>query len=196
VVNKPKIIGTQAETAVVSWLQANGHEHAERRTLSGIHDKGDVSGIPGICIEVKVAGRRGLLLGPWLRETERERVNANAVYGILVAKPTGLGPKRTGRWLAAMYKGDWAMLMREGGWPATVFPEDHIVSGTKVNQLPTILANGWSDEFQIPYLVRAVKMAGEPDGWYVVGTLGYFNRLLLMAGYGELPESEAVYGEA
>lgn len=182
-VNRPKILGTAAETAVVSWLIDNGHPYAERRGLQGAKDKGDVTGIPGICIEVKVAGKRGLLLGSWLRETEVERVNANAVYGLLVAKPTGLGPKRTGKWLAAMYHDQWAMLVAAGGWPVPVLPEDHIISGTKVNKLSFFLANGWAQEHG-PLLVRAVGKKTAPGDWYIVGTLEYMNRCLRYAGYG------------
>lgn len=182
-VNKPKILGTAAETAVVNWLQENGHRYAERRSLRGVKDRGDVTGIPGICIEVKVAGRRGLLLGPWLKETERERINDNAAYGILVAKPTGLGPRRTGKWLAAMYHKHWTQLVEDGGWPVPVFPEDHVVSGTKVNLLPIMLANGWVPDHG-PLLVRAVGQSQSPESWYVVGTLEYINSRLLAAGYG------------
>lgn len=182
-VNRPKILGTAAETAVVQYLIENGHPYAERRSLKGIHDKGDVTGIPGICIEIKVAGRQGLKLGPWLRETETERVNANAVYGLLVAKPTGLGNKRTGKWLAAMYHHQWVELSVASGWPTTMFPEDHIISGTWVNRLPSILANGWVSDHG-PLLVRAVGKSQNPQNWYVVGTLEYMNRLLLQAGYG------------
>lgn len=189
--NRPKQLGTSAENAVVTWLQVRGHPYAERRSLNGAKDKGDVTGIPGICIEVKVAGRRGLLLGPWLRETETERVNANAAYGILVAKPTGLGPKRTGQWLAAMYHDQWAHLVRDGGWPVPVFPEDHMVSGTKVNKLPSMLPD-WSKSHQDhgPLLVQAVGKSQDPANWYVVATLEYMNRRLIQAGYGSEYDSQ------
>lgn len=192
-VNRPRALGTAAEVAVVEWLCSNGHPYAERRSLSGLNDRGDVTGIPGIVIEVKVAGKQGLKLGPWMRETENERVNANAVYGILVAKPTRLGPKRTGKWLAAMYHEQWNDLVRDGGWPISVFPEDHVISGTKVSQLPAILASGW-DGVEYPYLVRAVGFAGLPERWYVVSTLEYMNRRLLQAGYGVAPESTSSPG--
>lgn len=187
-VNKPKILGTAAETAVVEWLRLNGHPYAERRSLRGTKDQGDVTGIPGVCIEVKVAGRRGLLLGPWLRETEVERVNANAVYGILVAKPTGLGNKRTGKWLAAMYQRQWKRLVREGGWPLNSVPADHVLSGTVVSQLPYRLQNGWNENYG-PFMVKAVGRATDPESWYVVGTLEYMNRCLRQAGYGD-PEDD------
>jgi len=182
-VNRPKILGTAAETGVVLWLQANGHPYAERRSLHGSTDKGDVTGVPGLCIEVKVAGKQGLKLGPWLRETETERVNANAVYGILVAKPPGLGSKRVGKWLAAMYQRDWKRLVHEGGWPLNSVPADHMISGSRVYQLPDLLQNGWNEKYG-PLMVKAVGKASDPENWYVVGTLEYINRCLLQAGYG------------
>ena len=52
-VNKPKQIGTRAETAVARYLAANGFPHAERRTLRGREDAGDITGTPGVCWEVK-----------------------------------------------------------------------------------------------------------------------------------------------
>lgn len=192
-VNKPKILGTAAETAVVAWLRENGHPYAERRSLRGINDQGDVTGIPGVCIEVKVAGRQGLKLGPWLKETERERKNARARFGLLVAKPTGLGPKRTGQWFAAMYHANWHGLVTDGGWPTRIVPDHHVVSGTKVRELPTMLANGWDRNWG-PLLVKAVGKGPSPDLWYVVADLEFMNKRLLHAGYGTFtgPEREVL----
>lgn len=58
---------------------------AERRALSGKNDRGDVTGLgPRYVIECKAA--RAIELATWIDETETERVNANADYGILVIK--------------------------------------------------------------------------------------------------------------
>jgi Holliday junction resolvase len=82
-VSKSKDKGTAAETAVVRYLQ-NWWPAAERRALSGNEDKGDVAGIPGVCIEVKAAQR--LELAAWRRETWAEMGNAGATHCILVVK--------------------------------------------------------------------------------------------------------------
>lgn len=81
--SKSRAVGTQAETAVVRYLQ-NWWPAAERRALSGNKDRGDVAGMPGVVIEVKAAKK--LELAAWRRETEVERVNAGATYGLLVVK--------------------------------------------------------------------------------------------------------------
>lgn len=81
--SKPKAKGTTAETAVVRYLQT-WWPAAERRALSGNQDKGDVAGIPGVCIEVKAAKTQ--LIGPWQRETLTEMGHANAGVCLLVVK--------------------------------------------------------------------------------------------------------------
>lgn len=102
--NRPKAIGTAAETAVVRYLQANGFPHAERRAMRGTLDCGDITGTPGICWEVKggEAARSASdgLIDQWLDETERERVNARADVGVLVVQRRGIGPANAGSWWA------------------------------------------------------------------------------------------------
>lgn len=81
---KSKAKGTTAERDVVKYLHASGWPAAERRALSGNKDKGDVAGIPGVCIEVKAQERP--LLAQWARELAVETVNAGASFGLLVVK--------------------------------------------------------------------------------------------------------------
>ena len=104
--NKPKAIGTAGETAVVRWLVANGFPHAERRSLKGTYDEGDVTGTPGVCWEIK-AGAVAKTAGDgqveaWLTETETERRNAGADVGVLVMQRAGFGPTRAGSWWAVV----------------------------------------------------------------------------------------------
>lgn len=104
--NKPKAIGTKAETAVARYLQAHGFPHAERRSLRGVLDAGDITGCPGVCIEVKggdaAKSASDLLVADWLAETEAERVNAGADIGLLVLQRRGVGPANAGRWWAVL----------------------------------------------------------------------------------------------
>lgn len=104
--NKPKNIGTAAETAAVRHLQANGFPHAERRALRGTQDAGDITGCMGICIEVKggnaARNASDAQVAAWLEETEQERINAAAEIGVLVLQRRGVGPANAGRWWAVM----------------------------------------------------------------------------------------------
>jgi hypothetical protein len=103
-VNRPKNIGTYAETAVVRAAIRHGFPGADRLTQRGRYDRGDVGLCPGAIIEVKGgdAARNasdGMIEG-WLIETERERDNAGAVHGFLVVQRAGVGAPNAHRWWA------------------------------------------------------------------------------------------------
>lgn len=102
--------GTAAETAVVDYLRAHGHPAAERRALAGAKDRGDISGIPGVVIEVKSAAR--LEIPAWLRETKAEQANDGARIGLLVIKPRGIGNTRVGQWWAVLPLADAIELIK------------------------------------------------------------------------------------
>ncbi len=102
--NKPKAIGTAAETAVVRYLRANGFAGAERRALAGSSDLGDVTGCGPLVIEVK-GGRAAEAATPpvidrWMAETRAEMRNADAHYGLLVVKRIAVSHRRAGLWWA------------------------------------------------------------------------------------------------
>lgn len=104
---RPKDIGTAAETAVVRHLRKSGFPNAERRALTGAHDQGDVTGTAGICWEVK-GGKAAKTasdgqVAAWLAETDTERVNARADIGVLVMARAGIGPDNAGRWWAILH---------------------------------------------------------------------------------------------
>lgn len=86
--NRSKIKGTAAESAVRDYLHVNGYPYAERLALSGAHDRGDITGVdPRIVIEVK--SHKELAFGPWLKEANVEAANAGAEIGIVWAKRRG-----------------------------------------------------------------------------------------------------------
>jgi hypothetical protein len=62
--------GTGWESAIVTYLQARGWPNAERRALRGAHDRGDIAGLVGICIEAKRAAR--VELAGWLDEAHTQ----------------------------------------------------------------------------------------------------------------------------
>jgi len=111
--SKNKAKGTAAETAVVNYLNANGYPFAERRALAGINDKGDVAGIPAVCIEIKA--QRTYTIPAWLKELAVEKANAKAKTAFLVVKPNGVGDKNTGQWWAILPLADMVELMRKAG---------------------------------------------------------------------------------
>lgn len=106
--------GTAAETVVVDYLRQTGWPYAERRALNGSKDRGDVAGIPGVVVEVKSGAR--ICLPEWLRETEAERVNDGADYGLLVVKPKGIGPARIADWPVVLPLSAALRLLREAGY--------------------------------------------------------------------------------
>ena len=54
--------GSGAERDVVAWLKANGYPYADRRLAGATLDKGDVSGIPGVTIEMERRRRLGCIV--------------------------------------------------------------------------------------------------------------------------------------
>ena len=112
--NRSKQKGTAAETSVVRYLAENGFPHAERRSLAGINDRGDVTGIPNLVIEIKAQAK--LEIPAWLRETAVETKNAKAEVGILVVKPKGVGDANVGKWWAIVELATMTDLLRDGGF--------------------------------------------------------------------------------
>ena len=112
--SKAKQKGTAAETALVKFLQGQGFPGAERRALAGINDLGDITGTP--CLVWEVKNQKKYNIPEWLRETEIERNNADADYGVLVVKPNGVGLTKAGEFWAIMPVQFIVDLLREAGF--------------------------------------------------------------------------------
>ena len=112
--SKAKAKGTIAESALVKYLQANGFPLAERRALTGQFDQGDVTGTP--CLAWEVKNHKSYKFPEWIKETEVERINAKADYGILVVKPNGVGVARPEDFWAIMPLSFIVDLLREAGY--------------------------------------------------------------------------------
>lgn len=110
--NRSKIKGTRAETAVVNYLQAQGWPYAERRALSGSQDRGDVAGLPGVVIEVKDCKRDEL--GSWVDEALVELANDSADIGVVWHKRRGTTDPA--RWFVTLTGEQFAMLLRAAGY--------------------------------------------------------------------------------
>jgi hypothetical protein len=119
-VSASKKKGTAAETAVVEYLRASGFTQAERRTLNGAKDRGDIAGLPGVVIEVKNCARQEL--GAWVAEAELERDNDRASLGVVWHKRRGTTDP--GRWFVTMSGDQFAALLREQQGLPTPTAED------------------------------------------------------------------------
>lgn len=106
--NKPKAIGTAAETAVRNALLRAGYSelNAHRNVLKGSADEGDVwlrhPTLGLITFEVKggkaAKGASDGQIDKWWQETLVEKKNANAYYGFLVTQKAGIGLGRAEGW--------------------------------------------------------------------------------------------------
>lgn len=185
-VNKPKRKGTAAESAVVSFLRTAGFPYAERLALQGGKDRGDITGIPGIVIEVKAEDCYSW--SGWLREATHERENAHSDFGVVVSKPRGIGATKAGQWYAGMYAKDFALLFSA----ARVQPGDlwvHSMSGFNINRdLGPAMRNlpGFVKSAQVSHGVVEISPKGvkDTDLWYVVMSLSQLCTFLVSAGYG------------
>lgn len=101
--------GTAAESAVVQYLQTMGFVQAERRSLNGAKDRGDIAGLPGVVIEVKNCARQEL--AGWVAEAEVERDNDGADLGVVWHKLRGKG--NPADWFVTMSGQQFAALLRE-----------------------------------------------------------------------------------
>lgn len=83
--------GTRFETRLVNYLLTKGFPYAERRARNGKKDRGDLSGIPGICVEAKAVKR--IALAEWMDEavTEQENAGAQLTYVIFPRKNHHIG---------------------------------------------------------------------------------------------------------
>lgn len=114
-VNRPKNIGTAGETAVVRAARTRGFPGADRLTLTGNQDRGDVGLAPGVIVEVKSgeAARRASdqKVAKWLLETETERKNAGADIALLVTARPGIGLPNAHRWFCHMWTSTFLTLI-------------------------------------------------------------------------------------
>jgi len=99
--------GSAAELAVAKWLRKLGWIHAERSRAGWQDDRGDIDGMPGVCIEVKA--EKKFDLPAYLRELEVEMENAKAWTGTVIIKRRG--SMNVDDWYAVMPAKIWAELL-------------------------------------------------------------------------------------
>jgi Holliday junction resolvase len=99
--------GHAAELAVVKWLRRYGIK--ADRIQAGTHDdKGDVTGWPGVVIEVK--DRKAHSWHGNFEQLRAQMTHANAYTGVIIAKRRGITD--VGQWMAVMPVKEWFDLMQ------------------------------------------------------------------------------------
>lgn len=101
--------GAVSERLLARWLRDHGWPGAERASRTGftttdraIADPGDITGTPGIVIQVKYRAdfEQDAAFAAYYAETERQRAAANADLGLLVQRrPRAAHPGRWWVWL-------------------------------------------------------------------------------------------------
>jgi hypothetical protein len=82
-----KAKGAGAERDLRDWLKENGFPYADRRLAGATLDKGDISGIPGVTIEIKNHSKMNL--AGWIEELNVEMANDKAWTGVVWHKRKG-----------------------------------------------------------------------------------------------------------
>ena len=99
--------GSAAELAVAKWLKEWGWLNAERSRAGWQDDRGDIEGVPGVCIEVK--NQKQFDIPGWLEELRVEMENSDAWTGTLIVKRRGSSD--VDDWYAIMPAWIWASLL-------------------------------------------------------------------------------------
>lgn len=142
--SKSRSIGTRAESAVRRVCREAGFPHAERNPLYGNRDQADVAITPGVIAEVKsgkaAEAASDAQIVKWLGELETARVNAGALFGILVTKRAGIGHGNAHRW--------WAHTTLDGLFQVVdvpmIYPTDDLhVRLTLADMLTLLKREGW-----------------------------------------------------
>jgi hypothetical protein len=102
-----KAKGSKAELDVVKYLK-QWYPYVDRRLAGATLDKGDISGIPGVTIEIK--NHAQMNLAGWIEELKIEMTNDNAWTGVLIHKRKGKADPAD--WYATMPLSIWIDLLQ------------------------------------------------------------------------------------
>jgi Holliday junction resolvase len=85
--------GSSFERMIADYFKAHGFPFADRRVKSGSRDRGDIGGVHAhdqrLVFEAKNTAK--ISLGTWANEAEAERINDEALAGVIVHKRHGKG---------------------------------------------------------------------------------------------------------
>ena len=121
-VNRPKQIGTKAETATLKRVK-RFFPRADRAALHGADDIGDLLNTGIFCFEVKggdaarIAAQSSTSreIDRWYAEARREAKAAGALIPVLVVQRRGVNYPDAGRWWAILSAADFAWIMGARG---------------------------------------------------------------------------------
>ena len=90
--------GASFERLVADYMAAELGQPIDRRVKCGTKDKGDIAGftIGGFDCVVECKNKKRMELSEWLDEAERERINAEASFGLVTHHRRGCGKARIG----------------------------------------------------------------------------------------------------
>lgn len=107
-----KVKGRMVENQAVEWLRQQGYAGAERRRLAGTADRGDISGIPGVTIEVKSAA--AWHPQRWQSELRTEMRNDWTDVGFVMARPRATNDVKN--WVFIVPPEVLLRLLADAGW--------------------------------------------------------------------------------
>jgi len=106
-----KVRGAKWERDIVDFLNGQGWE-VERTRSGWADDRGDIHGVPGVCIEAKDQKKHAL--GSWADERDVETINAKADIGFLVVKRLRKASPAHAYWIMSGY--DAVTLLKKAGY--------------------------------------------------------------------------------
>lgn len=109
--------GYRSQKVVAEWFRTHGWGWAES-TGAG-RSGSDVTGVPGLLVEVKA--RRGFNPLAWLRQTIAE-AETHAGLPFVVFRCDGQGEANVGEWGVLLTLADMTELLREAGYGSEVAP--------------------------------------------------------------------------
>lgn len=88
-----KKAGAAFETTIARYLAQHVDDRIERRARNGGKDRGDISGLRhmGQRVVVECKNEAAVKLAGWAAEAETERLNDDALAGVVVSKRHGVG---------------------------------------------------------------------------------------------------------
>lgn len=86
-----KKAGSSFETLIADYLREHVADHIERRARNGAKDRGDISGVRchGKRVVIEAKNCATVSLAAWAAEAEIERLNDDAVAGVIAHKRHG-----------------------------------------------------------------------------------------------------------
>ena len=108
--------GSSFERLVADYLATVVDDRVDRRVKSGAKDKGDIGGLRahGKRVVVEVKNTAKISLGTWATEAETERVNDDALAGVIAHKRHGKG-QAADQWVTMTLKDFTALLTGHRG---------------------------------------------------------------------------------